>query len=241
MATDLVLLSKLDEDWFRKRVSDEVRIWCAGHPRLERIRQEVGSVSLVPGSNPKRLPRIAFFSQPAEGDYSSALRRRDWALLGSLSGRAEVRFRLHPRESRQAAERDLAEMGLDFVELSEAGLVEDLRWCDAVASSWSTVSMEAAACGRGVFWTCTTPERYEASAELRDHGIGLLIREPGDWQPPLADWSAGEWREPVSIPEPRLRELGMIGDMDRPWLERLALADPPARAVVQASAAAVGP
>jgi hypothetical protein len=101
--------------------------------------------------------------------------------------------------------------------------------------------MEAAACGRGVFWTCTTPERYEASAELRDHGIGLLIREPGDWQPPLADWSAGEWREPVSIPEPRLRELGMIGDMDRPWLERLALADPPARAVVQASAAAVGP
>lgn len=225
MATDLLLFSKVDEPWFRARVAPETRIWTIGHPRLESVRREVGARSAADGG---RKPRIAFFSQPAEGDYSKALRRRDWALLGSLSGRAEVRFRLHPRESREEAERDLAAMGLDFVELSEAGLVEDLRWCDAVASSWSTVSMEAAACGRGVFWTCTMPERYEASAELRDHGIGLLIREPRDWQAPLDDWAAGEWRAPVMIPESQIRELGMIGDMDRPWLERLALVDLPA-------------
>lgn len=226
IATDFVLLSKIDEPWFRARVAPSTRIWTIGHPRLESVRREVGTPVTGVGD---RLPRIAFFSQPAEGDYHSVLRRRDWALLGSLAGRAELRFRLHPRESREEAERDLSELGLGFVELSEAGLVEDLRWCDAVASSWSTVSMEAAACGRGVFWTCSTPERYQASAELRDHGIGRLIVEPGDWQAPLEDWSKGGWREPVVVPEFRLRELGMIGDMETPWLERLALVDAPTR------------
>jgi len=220
MATDLVLFSKVDEAWFRARVAPETRIWTIGHPRLESVRQEVGT----PGPwQEGRRPRITFFSQPSEGDYTRELRRRDWALLAPLKGRAELRIRLHPRESRQQAEEDLAAIGLDFVELSGAGLVEDLRWCDAVASSWSTVSMEAAACGRGVFWTCTTPEAYEPSAELRDHGIGTLIQRAEDWGTHLDAWSAKAWGEPVIVPENRLRELGMIGDMTRSWAERLEL------------------
>ena len=100
---------------------------------------------------------------------------------------------------------------------------EDLAWCDAVASSWSTVSMEAAACGRGVFWTCATPERYEASQELRDHGIGTLLASAGEWRAHLNAWAHAGWSEPIIVSESRLRELGMIGDMDKPWIERLSL------------------
>lgn len=225
VATDLVLFSKVDEPWFRKRVDPHVRIWAIGHPRLEETRKQVG---LPPTISPNRMPRIAFFSQPFEGDYDRGTRKCDWALLAGLEGRAEVRFRLHPRESKADALHDLAELGLDFVTLSEAGMIEDLQWCDAVASSWSTVSMEAAVCGRGIFWTCTTPERYEASQELRDHEIGILIESHDDWAPPLCEWqtSAG-WAKPIVVPDHRLRELGMIGDTDMPWIQRLNLTNSP--------------
>ena len=222
LATDLLLFSKVDENWFRERVDPQVKIWTIGHPRLERVRKEVG----LPGiTQPQRMPRIAFFSQPFEVDYSSDLRLRDWAILAGLRGRAEVRFRLHPRESKEIALRDLQRLGADFIELSEAGLKEDLAWCDAVASSWSTVSMEAAACGRGVFWTCTTPEKYEASSELRDAGIGALIADAGDWDTHLKAWNEDGWTAPVVLPDHKLRELGMIGDSDRPWLKRLEILD----------------
>lgn len=220
MATDILLFSKVDEPWFRERVDPQIKIWTIGHPRLESIRRDVGPPQRHGVS---RLPRIAFFSQPAEGDYGRELRRNDWRILIGLKGHAEVRFRLHPRESKYIANDDLRELGADFIEFSEAGLKEDLLWCDAVASSWSTVSMEAAACGRGIFWTCSTPERYEASQELRDHGIGILISDAAHWDQPLEAWNRGEWAAPIVVPEARLRELGMIGDMDIPWLERLGL------------------
>ena len=220
MATDLVLFSKVDENWFRERVDPQVRIWTTGHPRLEATRAEVGLPEINTSSRPSR---IAFFSQPVEGDYSRELRLRDWRILAGLKGRAEVRFRLHPREDRETAVRDLKAIGADFIELSDAGLKEDLTWCDAVASSWSTVSMEAAACGRGVFWTCATPEKYEASRELQDAGIGVLVRDATDWNPYLDAWNHGGWQPPVIVPEHQLQALGMIGDMDRPWLERLGI------------------
>ena len=220
MATDLLLFSKVDEPWFRERVDPQVKIWTIGHPRLEMIRSEVG---LPANPSAPRRPRIAFFSQPCEGDYSSELRMRDWAILAGLKDQAEVRFRLHPRESRKDAVDDLEKIGADFITLSEAGLKEDLAWCDAVASSWSTVSMEAAACGRGMFWTCATPERYEASQELRDHGIGVLLTNASEWDDHLNAWTGAGWREPIMVSEQRLRELGMIGDMDKPWIERLSL------------------
>lgn len=219
-ATDLVLFSKLDEAWFRERVDPNVRIWCVGHPRLEMLREKVGS---VPASDGCRMPRISFFSQPSEGDYDRDLRRRDWRILCGLKGRAEVRFRLHPREPKQDALDDLKALGLGFVKLSEEGLAEDLIWCDAVASSWSTASMEAAACGRGVFWTCSSPENYEASQELRDAGLGVLINHAAEWDSHLDAWRDAGWSSPVVLSEARLRELGMIGDMDRSWHERLGL------------------
>lgn len=208
VATDLVLLSKIDEAWFRERVSPDARLWTIGHPRLESIRREVGPPDAW---QRKRLPRIAFFSQPSEGDYDPELRMQDWRTLAGLKDRAEVRFRLHPRENRDTAALAIQRCGLEFVELSNHGLKEDLAWCDAVASSWSTVSMEAAACGRGVFWTCSTPERYEVAQELRDHGVGVLIGSPGEWRPYLDEWACGPWNAPVVVTDERLRELGFIG------------------------------
>ncbi len=219
MASDLVLFSKLDEPWFRARVDPSVRIWTIGHPRLEDVRDKVGPAH----SHHDRLPRITFFSQPSEGDYTRDLRIADWRICAALKGKAEVRFRAHPREDINIIKADMAAAGIDFMQISDAGLIEDLTWCDAVASSWSTVSMEAAACGRGIFWTCSTPERYEASQELRDHGIGTLVKSAQDWETPLAEWRCGEWCEPIRVSEARLRELGMIGDMEKSWFERLEI------------------
>jgi len=219
-ATDLVLFSKVDEPWFRQRVDPSVRIWTIGHPRLENVRKLVGPSPVRDG---QRLPRITFFSQPVEGSYCRMLRIADWKLLSALNKNAEVRLRAHPRESRENIERDLFDAGLTFITISEAGLIEDLKWCDGVASSWSTVSMEAAACGRGIFWTCSSPERYEASQELRDHGIGVLIQEAAAWEQYLAQWKQGGWQTPVVVTERRLRELGMIGDSEKSWIERLEI------------------
>jgi hypothetical protein len=220
MATDLVLLSTVDEPWFRERVDPKIKLWTTGHPRLEAIRKEVAAAETPAIPRP---PRIAFFSQPAEGDYSSALRLRDWSILAGLKGQAEVRFRLHPREDRNVAVQDIKTIGADFIELSDAGLKEDLTWCDAIASSWSTVSMEAAACGKGVFWTCTTPEKYLASLELQEHGIGALLQRPEDWSPYLAAWSADGWKPPVIIPETELQKLGMVGNIGVPLIQRLGI------------------
>lgn len=221
-ATDLILLSKIDEPWFRERVGENVRIWTTGHPRLEEIRRKVGG---SPRRDERKLPRIAFFSQPSEADYDREARLNDWKILSGLAGKAEVRFRLHPRENREHAIQDLAGIGAGFVTLSDEGFQQDLEWCDAVASSWSTVSLEAAACGRGIFWTDSDPSRHEASATLRSHGIGALIRGPEDWQKHLDAWITGGWDEPVVLSTPRLHELGLIGDMEKSWAERLGLHD----------------
>lgn len=220
LATDLILFSKIDEPWFRSRVPADVRIWTMGHPRLEATRQAVGPWSPQPSN---RLPRIAFFSQPAEGGYSRQERIQDWQILARLAGLAEVRIRLHPRESKEQALQDLVELCANFVQLSEEGLIEDLTWCDAVASSWSTVSMEAAACDRGVFWTCSQPDKYPQSAELRKHGIGVLVQTPDDWIQWLASWSVNGFEPPIRVTEAQLRDLGMIGDMEKSWIERLGL------------------
>lgn len=222
MATDLVLFSEIDEPWFCDRVDRSVKLWTIGHPRLEMLRSEVGERAK---NRPDRLPRIVFFSQPAEGDYTRDFRIRDWRILAGLEDRAELRIRLHPREDHTSAVADLQKLGLGHLQISDSGLKEDLAWCDAVASSWSTVSMEAAACGRGVLWTCSTPEKYEASQELRDHDIGALIQDPKDWDSYMNQWKDGGWSSPVLVSETHLRELGMIGDMDIPWLERLGLAE----------------
>ena len=228
-ATDLVLFSKVEESWFCERVDRAANIWTIGHPRLEMIRHKVPPPLEW---DSKRLPRISFFSQPSEGGYDRELRLSDWATLTGLSARPEVRLRLHPRQSRKIAMEDIKALGLDFVQLSDAGLQEDLEWCDAIASSWSTVSMEAAACGRGVFWTCSTPEKYEASQELRDHGIGALIRSSDEWEQYLTDWSRGSWSAPVVLPETSLRKLGMIGDSQTPWTERLGIGTPTIKTTV---------
>jgi hypothetical protein len=219
MATDLVLLSKIDEPWFRARVDPSVKLWAIGHPRLEDVRRQVG----LPRDKTTDLPRITFFSQPAEGDYSRSQRIADWQICSSLLGKAEVRFRAHPREDRAILATDMKAAGIDFMQISEAGLIEDLKWCDAVASSWSTVSMEAAACGRGIFWTCSTPGKYEASQQLRDHGIGVLIQNSPDWAPYFRQWSEGGWKSPVTVSDEQLRELGMIGDTSKSWMERLEI------------------
>ena len=218
-ATDLVLFSKIDEPWFRARVDPSVRIWTIGHPRLEDVRRKVGP----PRETNTGLPRITFFSQPTEGDYSRSQRIADWQICASLQGKAEVRFRAHPREDRALLATDMKAAGIDFMQVSDAGLIEDLKWCDAVASSWSTVSMEAAACGRGIFWTCSTPEKYEASQELRDHGIGVLIQNAPDWTPYLRQWPEGGWKSPVTVSDEQLRELGMVGDTSKSWMERLEI------------------
>lgn len=220
MATDLVLLSKIDEPWFRGRVDDKVRIHANGHPRLEKMRHEVSHTQTRTN---RTQPRITFFSQPTEGDYTPDMRDADWNILTGLIGKAEVRVRLHPREPVESALRSVALIGAENFKVSDAGLLQDLEWCDAIASSWSTVSMEAAACGRGIFWTCSTPERYEASQELRDHGIGVLVEKATDWDSFLETWNCHGWAEPIIVSETRLRELGMIGDMDSPWTERLGL------------------
>ncbi|MGJ8642782.1 MAG: hypothetical protein ACSHX9_05200 [Luteolibacter sp.] len=221
-ATDLVLLSKVDETWFRQRVSDAVKLWTIGHPRLETIHQAVG---MPENEQAGKGLRIAFFSQPSEGDYSPEQRCSDWEILEGLRYRAEVRVRAHPRENSEALLKEMHDAGIDFVTISQSGLEEDLKWCDAVASSWSTVSMEAAACGRGVFWTCAAPENYLASAELRQHGIGVLIERAGAWETYLNEWEEKrEWPESVRLANNNLQELGMVGDMTIPWLERLGVA-----------------
>lgn len=218
-ATDLVLFSKIDEAWFQARVDPSVKLWAIGHPRLEDVRRQVGPAR----DTNTGLPRITFFSQPAEGDYSRSQRIADWQICSALRGKAEVRFRAHPREDRAMLAADMKAAGIDFMQVSDAGLIEDLKWCDAVASSWSTVSMEAAACGRGIFWTCSTPGKYEASQQLRDHGIGVLIQNSPDWAPYFRQWSEGGWKSPVTVSDEQLRELGMIGDTSKSWMERLEI------------------
>jgi hypothetical protein len=94
LATDVILLSKIDEAWFRPRLDPTVRIHSNGHPRLENIRKRVPP----PSRSGRTRPRIAFFSQPAEGDYTPERRDEDYKILGGLIGKADVRIRLHPRE-----------------------------------------------------------------------------------------------------------------------------------------------
>jgi hypothetical protein len=219
-ATDIVLLSKIDEPWFRKRVDSSVRIWTVGHPRLENTRTRVGS---PPAHDSTRLPRIAFFSQAFDSEYPSELRAKDWRILAGLRGKAEIRIRAHPSETVADVLKLMREAELDFAEISERGLVEDIKWCDAAASSWSTASMDAAVCERGIFWTCSNPEPYVPSQELRDHGIGVLLRNAEDWAPYLTQWFSSGWESPVTAKETLLRNLGMIGDTEKSWIERLRI------------------
>jgi hypothetical protein len=222
-ATDFCVYSELDRRWFQSRVEKDCTVRAIGNPRMETIRATVGPPRPRKPGEPFRL---LFFSNGEESPYTAEMVRADVSILAVPPGtraKYNLRIRPHPREPLDALLRLVRELGLKVDEFSQGTLAEDISWCDAAATSWSTALLEAAVAGRPCYWTDAGGNGFGGTGELQKAGLGLLVRTQEEWARAVEKLFLFQTKPPAAVPKSTLNELKICLDDSVSWLQRLRL------------------
>ena len=222
-ATDFCVFSELDRRWFQSKVEKDCTVRAIGNPRMETIRNSVGPPRIRKPGEPFRL---LFFSQGEESPYTAGMMKADMAILAAetaIRSHYVLRVRPHPREPLDALLKAIAEIGLVVDEFSQGTLAEDLAWCDAAATPWSTALLEAAVAGRPCYWTDAGGYGFGGTGELQRAGLGLLVKTKGEWAQAVEQLFLLQTKPPAAVPASTLNELRICLDEPATWIERLQL------------------
>jgi hypothetical protein len=222
-ATDLCVYSELDRKWFRSRVEKDCTVRAIGNPRMETIRNTVGPPR---NRKPGETFRLLLFSSGEESPYTAEMVKADLAILvAGFATRSKyiLRIRPHPREPLDVLLKVVKEIGLVVDEFSKGTLTEDVSWCDAAATSWSTALLEAAVAGRPCYWTDAGGFGFGGTGELQRAGLGLLVRNSEQWQQAAEEIFSGHVQPPAAVSEKKLQELGICFPRSVSWLQRLEI------------------
>jgi hypothetical protein len=222
-ATDFCVFSELDRRWFQPKVEKDCTVRAIGNPRMETIRDTVGPPR---GRKPGEPFRLLFFSQGEESPYTAWMMNADMAILAAepvTRSHYILRVRPHPREPLDVLLKTAAEIGLVVDEFSEGTLADDLAWCDAAATPWSTALLEAAAAGRPCYWTDAGGYGFGGTGELQRAGLGLLVQTKKEWVEAVEKLFSLQTKPPAAVPKSKLNELKICLDDSVPWIERLQL------------------
>lgn len=222
-ATDLCVFSELDRRWFQSRVGNDCAVRAIGNPRMETIRNTVGPPRVRKPGEPFRL---LLFSAGEESPYTAEMVKADLAILAAapeVRSKYVLRIRPHPREPFDVLLRVVKEIGLAVDEFSKGTLAQDISWCDAAATSWSTALLEAVVTGRPCYWTDAGGYGFGGTGELQRAGLGLLVRNSEQWQQAAEEIFSGQVRSPAVISEEKLQELGICFPPSVSWLQRLEI------------------
>jgi len=222
-ATDLCVYSELDRKWFQSKVEKDCTVRAIGNPRMETIRDTVGPPrQRVPGEP----VRLLFLSQGEESPYTAGMVKADMAVLAAdpaTRSKYVLRIRPHPREPFDVLIKVVKEIGLAVDEFSQGTLAEDLSWCDAAATPWSTALLEAAVAGRPCYWTDAGGSGFGGTGELQSAGLGLLVRNSEQWKLAVEEMFLGRVQPPAAVSERKLQELGICLPQTISWLQRLEI------------------
>jgi hypothetical protein len=223
MATDFCVFSELDRRWFQSKVEKDCTVRAIGNPRMETIRDTVGPPR---GRKPGEPFRLLFFSQGEESPYTAVMMKADMAILAAepaIRSQYILRVRPHPREPLDALLKAVAEIGLVVDEFSKGTLAEDLAWCDAAATPWSTALLEAAVAGRPCYWLDTGEHGFGGTGELHQAGLGLLVRDKIEWVNAVEKLFLNQAKPPALVSQSTLNELRICLDHPVSWLQRVQL------------------
>ncbi len=222
-ATDLCVYSELDRQWFQSRVEKGCTLRAIGNPRMETIRNTVGPPR---DRKPGEPFRLLLFSAGEESPYTAEMVKADLAILAAESATRSkyiLRIRPHPREPFDVLLKAVKEIGLEVDEFSQGILAEDISWCDAAATSWSTALLEAAVAGRPCYWTDAGGHGFGGTGELQRAGLGLLVQTKEEWAQAVEKLFLFQTQPPAAVPEATLNELRICLDDSVSWLQRLQL------------------
>lgn len=223
IATDFCVFSELDRRWFQSRVEKDCTIRAIGNPRVETIRDTVGPPR---GRKPSEPFRLLFFSQGAETPYTDEMVKADLTILAAapeMRAKYVLRIRPHPREQFDVLLKVTRDLGLKVDEFSKVTLAEDLAWCDAAATPWSTALIEAAAAGRPCYWINAGGYGFGGTAELQAAGLGLLVKNEEAWAQAVEKMFLFQTEPPAVVPASTLHELRICLEGPVSWLQRLQL------------------
>ena len=222
-STDLCVFSKPDSEWFLTRVEKDCMVRAIGNPRLETIREMADPPRHRESSERFRL---LFFSQDAETPYTAEMMRADMAILAAApETRAKyvLRLRSHPRQLPDELLNMARELGLKVDEFSRGTLAEDISWCDAAATPWSTALLEAAVAGRPCYWTDAGGHGFGGTGELQGAGLGLLVKTEEEWAQAVEKLFLFQMEPPAVVPASTLNELRICLEGPVSWFQRLQL------------------
>jgi len=222
-ATDFCVFSEMDRAWFQPKVETGSAVRAIGNPRMEAIRD---GASPPRRRNPGEPFRLLFLSSGIESPYTLEMVKADLAILAARpETRAKylLRVRPHPREVRRILHEVVRELGLKVDEYSWGTLAEDLAWCDAAATPWSTALLEAAVAGRLCYWLDAGGHGFGGTGELQRAGLGLLVRTPEAWAEAVRQCSLLQTGPPAAVSTAKLNELRICLQASPSWWERLQL------------------
>jgi hypothetical protein len=222
-ATDLCVYSEMDRKWFQSRVEKDCTVRAIGNPRMEAIRNTVGRLRRRQPNEPFRL---LYFSQGQESPYTMEMVKADMAILAAAPearSKYVLRIRPHPREPFDILLKVTQELGLVVDEFSKGTLAEDLSWCDAAATPWSTALLEAAVAGRPCYWLDVGGHGFCGTGELQNAGLGLLVRNSEQWKLAVQEMFLGRVQPPAAVSERKLQALGICLPQTISWLQRLEI------------------
>jgi len=221
--TDYCALSEADQKWFVTRMDSGCRVHAIGNPRLEAFIKDVGPTRR---RNAKEPLRLLFLSQYPGWDFLEEMRNQVLALL-KLDERTRrnciLRMRHHPNETIASLGAACEAQGLRVDEWSTGSLEDDIRWCDAAATCFSTALLEAAVCGRLCYWINPVPLISEAVAEWQKAGVGMVIPNSEVWTRAMEQAISGTVRQPASTGCEHFQKMRVLADNNESWLARLAL------------------
>jgi hypothetical protein len=152
--------------------------------------------------------------------------KADMAILAAetaIRSHYVLRVRPHPREPLDALLKAIAEIGLVVDEFSTGTLAEDLAWCDAAATPWSTALLEAAVASRPCYWTDAGGYGFGGTGELQQAGLGLLVKTKEEWALAVEKLFSFQTKPPATVPASTLNELRICLDDPVSWLKRLEI------------------
>jgi len=177
LATELWCMTPGDVRYFETRIPDYCTATLKRNPEADELAEKIGYF------NPHQIQkrghiRFLFLGPGKEASYTREMRMADLAIIRAiqeeLGALVEWRFRPHP-SARERFQAELDEADIRIPDFSGRDLNDDLKWADAVGSSWSSLLLDVRETGRPIFWIQSEIRNLGAVDELIADGIGTHL------------------------------------------------------------------
>lgn len=177
LSTELWCMTEGDVRFFNTRVPEYCVPKVKRNPEADMLVASVG-VRTPEQKDAMRPVHFLFLGPGLETSYTQEMRMADLAVIkraqDALGNEAAWRFRPHP-SARERFHEELEAAGIVVSDFSSNTLIDDLKWSDAVGSSWSSLLLDVRETGRPIFWVQAEVRPLGGVNELIADGVGVHV------------------------------------------------------------------